>query len=721
MKKVLFIVIVLSLCIKPVIATEGMWIPLLLSQLNEAEMKSMGMKLNSEDIYAVNKGSLKDAIISFGGFCTGEIVSDQGLLLTNHHCGFDAIQSQSSMEHNYVENGFWAMNRGQELPNPGLFATFIIRIEDISAAALAGITNSMGEKERQLQIDKNLEEIKKNVTKETWQQVSIKPFFEGNQYFLFVTETYKDVRLVGTPPLAIGKFGSDTDNWVWPRHTGDFSVFRVYADKNNRPAEYSPDNQPYKPRHFLPISLDGVEEGDFTMVFGFPGRTTASIPSYAVSQLISTIDPSRIALRDKALKILDEGMRKDPTVKLKYVSKYARIANGWKKWIGELQGLKSKNVLAKKQDSEAEFQKRVLANPGWKKDYGSILDDFKKYYSDIDPFIKSKEYYQELFGNIELLGLTSKLSGLIKAFQNNGEAGYTKERDKILAGLPDLFKDLDASLDKQVCEALTQMYVEDLDDQYVSPDIIKLLQKNKNSYKALADKLYKKSALVNESALSKILSMTGKDAIAALQKDPLMIFADYIRNHYTTSTMPKLAEIQPEINRLQRLYMKAQMDVFKEKRFYPDANSTLRLTYGKTAPYYPKDGIKYEIYTYLEGIMEKYVPGDYEFDVPGRLLELYKNKDYGQYSVNGKVPVCFIGSNHTTGGNSGSPALDAYGNLIGLNFDRVWEGTMSDVNYDPSICRNIMVDTRYILFIIDKYAGATHLIEEMKLVHPKSK
>jgi hypothetical protein len=712
-KAILFSLILTILSIFA-IANEGMWLPLLLEKLNEREMKSLGMKISAKDIYNINSGSLKDAIVSLGGFCTGEIISNKGLVLTNHHCGFDAVQNHSTLEHNYIRDGFWAQTNSEELPNPGLFVTFIVRIEDATKQVLKGVTSAMSEAERQSQVDKNMETLRTTIKKESYQTVLIRGFFENNQYFLFVTETYNDVRLVGAPPSSIGNFGKDTDNWMWPRHTGDFSMFRIYAGKDNKPADYSPDNIPYTPKKSLTISLNGVKQGDFTMVFGFPGRTTEYLPASAVEQIMTVNDPAKISIREKALSIMDAFMRKDEQIKIQYASKYAGIQNAYKKWQGEILGLTRTDALSKKKMYEAEFQKRVAANLQWKKSYGNTLQELNNTYTEIKPYGYARDYFNEITSKIELFTVAGQLSSLVNAFDQGGEAAYTKRKKEVQVFLSGFFPEHNTELDKKLFATLMKMYVEDQEAQNVSLLLKESLKMG--DYDKLAEKLYKETGILNEKTLIAKLQQSTNEVTNYIRSDEaIKIFNDILRT-YQTQVQGKLNEIQTWINKLQRTYMQAQMDVFKEKKFYPDANSTLRVTYGNVKGYEARDAVTYDFYTYLEGVMEKYKPGDYEFDVPEKLRQLYQAKDYGPYGMSGKLPVCFIAANHTTGGNSGSPALDANGHLIGLNFDRVWEGTMSDINYDPSICRNIMVDIRYVLFIIDKFAGAKHLIKEMNLM-----
>ena len=691
----------------------GMWIPSLLKGMNETEMKNLGMKMSVKEIYDVNQSSLKDAVPHFNGGCTSEVISPKGLILTNHHCGYSQIQSHSTVDHDYLTDGFWAYKMEDELPNEGLTVTFIVKIEDVTAAVLNGTAMLTSEAEKQKKIQENISALSNSLPKENWQENKIRTFYEGNQYMLFVTETFTDVRLVGAPPASIGKFGSDTDNWVWPRHTGDFSLFRIYADKNNRPSKYSKDNVPYTPKHFLPMSLDGVAEDDFTLVFGYPGKTNEYLPAVAIEQIINELNPAKIEIRDKALKVADGFMRKDNAVKIQYASKYASIANYWKKWIGETQGLKKSNAVAVKRESEKAFQQKIT-KAGKEKEYGTLLADFEKNYAAIAPYAVAREYFMETVQrNTELLSTGFKLYQLEQIYNARGEQAFNDRKNNLIAGLADFYKNFNVSVDEKVFEQLIELYANQSSKQFLPKSLISVNAKN------LASEIYSKTKLQNYESLKKILSGDAKTVIANLNADPAFILVKELSDKYTKEIAPKYDEINLEITALQRTYMKAQLELNTDSRIFPDANSTLRVTYGKVKGYEPKDATLYTPITYLDGVMEKYIPGDYEFDVPAKLIDLYKTKNYGSYSENGKMPVNFIGTNHTTGGNSGSPAIDAYGNLIGLNFDRVWEGTMSDIYYDPSICRNIMVDIRYVLFIMDKYAGAKNLISELKLVHPK--
>jgi len=686
----------------------GMWIP---TELNEAEMKSMGMEINASDIFNPNAPSIKDAIAHFGGGCTSEVISATGLLLTNHHCGYSQIQSHSSIENDYLKNGFWAMNHSEELPNKGLTATFIIDIQDVTDKILQGISDDMPEEQRQEFVKSNIEIVSKNVVKKPYQDVFIRSFYKGNKYYQFITETYKDVRLVGAPPSSIGNFGMDTDNWSWPRHVGDFSLFRIYAGKDNKPADYSPDNIPYTPKHFLPVSIKGIEEGDFTFVFGFPGVTDEYLPSAALEQILDTGNPARIGIRDVALKILDSKMRKDNATRIKYASKYARISNYHKKWSGESLGLKKSNAVEKREQYEKEFTKRISENEKWETGYGNLLKDFNELYQENAKYELANIYFDEaIYRNSETFRVALMMQNLITA---KGTADFGDLKQRYANYLSGLYKDYDAGLDEEVSLALIGLYEKNAPAEFLPSQPIKI--------DALT---FKNSVLTGNqpingvSILEDVQKAFGDDEalLTALENDPLIQQIGAIQKTYEEKVSPKYTAIKNQLAQLQRTYMKAQLEVFPDKKFFPDANSTLRVTYGKVDGYKPEGKPRYEAKTYLDGTIAKYIPDDYEFDLPQKLIDLEKKKDYGVYSENGKMPVNFIATNHTTGGNSGSPTLDKDGNLIGLNFDRVWEGTMSDLNYDPEICRNIMVDARYILFIIDKFAGAGYLLDEMKIV-----
>ncbi|MBL7886090.1 MAG: S46 family peptidase [Flavobacterium sp.] len=694
----------------------GMWIPSLLKGMNESEMKNLGMKITAEQIYSVNKSSLKDAVPQFDGGCTAEVISDKGLILTNHHCGFDAIQNHSTVEHDYLRDGFWAYKMEDELLNKDMVVMFVVRIEDVTTKVLEGVSSLSSEAEKQKKIQDNIGALSNSLPKESWQENKIRTFYDGNQYILFVTETFKDIRLVGAPPSSIGKFGSDTDNWVWPRHTGDFSLFRIYADKNNRPAPYSPDNVPYKPKHFFPISISGIKENDFTMVMGYPGRTQEYLPSMAVEQIVNDLNPAKIEIRDAALKVQDRFMRKDQAIKIQYASKYASVANYWKKWIGETKGLKKSNAVAVKQKFEKNFQEKVV-KAGKQNEYGNLLSEFEKNYADIKEYALARDYFTEIaLRNSEILSVGYKLYQLEQLLTTKGEQAFNDRKKNLSDGIGDFYKDYNVDVDKNIFEQLIGLYATKSPKQFVPNSLTNI------DASQLTKDVYSSTKLTSLTSFRELLEGDSKTVIERINNDKGYQVIKAMADSYVKNVAPKYDELNLKNIALQRTYMKAILELSpKSARIFPDANSTLRVTYGKVKGYKPNDAVFYEPFTTLDGVMEKYVPGDYEFDVPQKLIDLYNNKDYGQYGVKGKMPVCFIATNHTTGGNSGSPALDANGNLIGLNFDRVWEGTMSDIYYSPEICRNIMVDSRYILFIIDKYAGAKNIINELKIIYPSKK
>jgi hypothetical protein len=721
MKKIILsLFIILTYLATPIFAGEGMWLPLLLKQLNEKEMQAMGMKITAEDIYSINKGSLKDAIVQFGGGCTASLISNSGLLLTNHHCGFSQIQQHSTLEHNYVEDGFWSVSREDERACPGLTVMFIVSMEEVTGDVLKGVTPDMNMRERQSAIDKNIAALSKTYKRLDDQDILVRSFYQGNQYYLFVTETYRDVRLVGAPPSSIGNFGVDTDNWVWPRHTGDFSLFRIYAGKNNRPADYSPDNKPYIPKHYLPVSLDGIEAGDFTMVFGFPGRTNEYLPSSSLEQTEDLHNPARIAIRGKVLEIMHKYMTQDESIKLKYVTKAARVANFWKKMQGESEGLKRTHAIDKRLAYENEFTKAINANPSLQKKYSAILPEIKAAVKKADQWVVIQVYASELMGNIELLRQARRADKLLNVYENNNTQDFDNERRKLLESQAGFFKNYVLAIDRDIFRDIVKMYVQQTGAQYNFPALEKMGPTTER-WDDEVNKMYDNSLFAHPEKMASLADLSPDVVVSQIKNDPAYQFSHDLITMYNEKVVAQADAGADVIDSLMTIYMRAQMEAFPKRRFYPDANSTLRVTYGKVNGYKPRDAVEYLPQTFLDGVMEKYKPGDYEFDVSPKLIELYQKKDFGPYGVNGKMPVCFIASNHTTGGNSGSPVIDAYGNLIGLNFDRTWEGTMSDLNYDVSLCRNIMVDARYLLFIIDKIGGAKRLVDEMTLVHPKAK
>ncbi len=694
----------------------GMWLPLLLENLNEKEMKGMGMKITAEDIYSINQGSLKDAIVHFGGFCTGEVISDQGLVLTNHHCGFGAIQSHSTLEDNVLENGFYAKTKADEKNNPGLFVTFIERIEDVTNKVLNKVYDDMDEEERTKMIAANLKTTKKAFTLKAHEELIVKPFYNGNKYYAFVTKKYTDVRLVGTPPSSIGKFGADTDNWEWPRHTGDFSLFRIYTAPDGSPADYSTENIPMKPKKHLEVSLGGVKPGDFSMIFGFPGRTDQYLSADAMQQRTEVINPIRIGMRDLSLAVIDSAMRANPQVKIDYASKQARIANSWKKWRGESEGVAAVGGLKKRLAMEREFMNRLEAKPGEAKTYRPLLGRINDLVRNQKEVAKTNAYASEINYNIDMFRIANILRRQVKIADNNGINAFKQRLPSLIGYLESFYKGYNPNIDMEVAKALLPVYQNNVPEEHLSFYV----QDQANfagSMEDMVDDMFQGSYLTKGDRLIALLKGDPETALDIIRGDRGYVYVAQLNQHNEKRVTNVYNEIRQRAEPLQRQYMKGLLLFFPKKRLYPDANGTMRVSYGKVEGFTGLEGKKFDHVTDLDGVIAKYQPGDYEFDLPLGLVELHKKKDYGKYAMkNGKLPVCFLGSNHTTGGNSGSPALDAKGRLVGLNFDRTWQSTMSDVNYDPSICRNIMVDIRYVLFLIDKLGGAPHLVEEMTLI-----
>ena len=654
MKKTILLAVLLTVSLFPLKADEGMWLPALISQ-RIADMQAKGLKLSAEDIYSVNQASLKDAVALFGSGCTGELVSDQGLLFTNHHCGYSYIQKHSSVEHDYLKDGFWALNRGEELPNPGLTVRFLERMEDVTAQVLKGYKpGKMDELDRIRIVKKNSEKLKEQAVKDgKGLKASVEALYYGNQYFLFVFREYTDVRLVGAPPSSVGKFGGETDNWMWPRHTGDFSIFRIYAGKDNLPADYSEDNIPYTPKKSLKISRAGVKEGDFTFVYGCPGSTQEYVHSEAVKYISEVSDPEKIALRTTRLQIMKKYMDKSQAVRIQYSSKYAGVANAWKKWQGEAKGLKKMKTVATKQAYEARFREWAQGT-----EFKDVLDNLAYIYQERNALYRAYEYYNETVRSIERL--------------------------RMVSGRPFEMKDYYQPIDEETFVALMEAFDKNLDDAY------------KPAYF-----LQKRAEYDSMEAW--------KDDVFASDEDARALF-DALDAFYRGAIVSKVRSLNESLQLVYRDYMRAQMAFEPEKAFYPDANLTLRVAYGHVEGYRPADAIYYHPVSTLRGIIEKDNPDIFDYNIPQTLRDIYAQGGHEDQ------PVCFLATNHTTGGNSGSPVLNAEGNLIGINFDRVWEGTLSDLAFDPDVCRNISLDVRYILFIIKEIGHADYLLDEMAFV-----
>jgi hypothetical protein len=713
MKKiVVFAVSILFLFSSSVWADEGMWLLPLLEKLNIGTMTEMGLQLTADDIYSLNHSSLKDAVVIFGGGCTGEIVSDKGLLLTNHHCGYGSIQAHSSPENNYLEDGFWAKTLAEELPNPNLSATFLVRIEDVTAE-VTGALGDLRDQERVAKFNEVSQTITSRATKGTIYTASIRPFYGGNQFYMVVYEIYRDVRFVGAPPSSIGKFGYDTDNWMWPRHTGDFSVFRVYMSPDGQPAAYSPDNVPLKPKYFFPISIRGYKEEDFTMVMGYPGSTERYMTSYEIDELIKIQNPNRIKIRGARQEIMWKDMLADENIMIKYASKYSGSSNYWKYSIGENQGLERLNVIAKKQAEEKAFMDWVNADPSRKDKYGNALDLIKNAVASRAKQTNAGQYLQEcLLRGCEIISMANQGRSLYEALTAEDQEKIKESVDRLRGSSKNFFKDYNAPTDIYVVKAMLKMFMEDIPPEFQPEYLKKIKEKYKADYDKFADQMFAKSIFADETKLNAFLDNPSKKI---LDKDPGFQAALSINQKFS-ELQQQLAPMATSVAEGSKKYIAGLMEMYPDKIFYPDANFTMRLTYGNVSDYYPRDAVEYNYETTLRGVMEKEDPNNYEFIVPSRLKELYNKKDYGRYGENGEMVVCFTTDNDITGGNSGSPVLNGRGELLGLAFDGNWEAMSGDIIFEPELQRCINVDIRYVLFIIDKYAGATNLIQEMKIV-----
>ena len=700
-------------------AFEGMWIP---SVLNAAfdDMKANGLKLSKEEIYSINNTSLKDGIVIFGGGCTGEMVSNEGLMFTNHHCGFDNIQYHSSVEHDYLTNGFWAMNREQELACPGLTATFVKEMRDITDEVLKGM-EGVEEKDRAAKMRDLFNAIANKAKEENQCDGFVRGFNYNTQFFLVLTKTYTDVRLVGAPPSCIGKFGGDTDNWVWPRHTGDFSVFRIYANDKNEPAEYSAANKPFKPAHHFPISLKGVKEGDFTMVYGFPGRTEHLLTSAGVAYNHEQLAPMRIDFREKNLEVINAAMKSSDVLRIKYASKQSSVANAYKKWQGQELGLNKFNAIQLKKDEEEKWLEIAkLSNK--ELEYSNLLSSIDKLYKDYYGVnIAAAAYSEFVFNGPEVFQLYQDFQEIATdQFKLKKGNQWEGKMNEFLETAKAFYKDYDLEIDKKRFVAMSSMF------EKFTKGVIHF-EHSKLSREAAADLWFKQSMVADSAVFLGMIRSFSKDTFVKMsgksKKYAKRLSAEYLylqaialNDYYKNTLVPSKREFNAKHDQLMEKYVFLLEEMRGKQEKWCDANSTLRLTYGKVEGSAPVDGMAYTPFTTGQGILDKNSTGHPDFEINDRLKMLLQTKDFGSYGVNGTLPVCFTGSNHTTGGNSGSPALNGNGEWIGINFDRTWESTMSDLYFNSEICRNVMTDARYVLWVIDIYAGAGHLLNEMTIL-----
>ena len=714
MRKLLFfIIILLTVSASRARADEGMWLLPLIDKLNIGTMTEMGLKLTAEDIYSINQASLKDAIVIFGGGCTGEIVSPQGLLLTNHHCGYGAIQRLSSVENDYLNNGFWAMSNEEELPSQGLSVTFLVRIEDVTGRVLGKTSADMTEAARREAIMAESAAITAEATKGTHYNARVAPFYSGNQYFILVYETYSDVRLVGTPPNSIGKFGHDTDNWMWPRHTGDFSVFRVYMSPDGKPAQYSKDNVPLKPKHYLPVSIKNLQKDDFAMVMGYPGGTTRYMTSFEVDQAMKITNANRIKIRGIRQESWMKDMKADPKVNIQYASKYSGSSNYWKFSIGQNEGLARLRTAEKKAAFEAEFMKWANADPARKAKYGNALTLIENAVKGRAEKLNVQQYLTEVFrSSTEMISLAGQMTMLEEALAGNDQERTNGMIDRLMRSIDSFYGNYNMPTDVRTTKAMLRLYREDIDPKF-HPDFYAMIDKKfKGNTDAFVDDMFARSIFTSS---EKVKAFLAKPSLKVLQKDPAYTVAKSIEA-VRSSVQKDLEGFNADLIKGQRTWMAGVMEFVPDRTQYPDANSTMRLTYGKVQDYYPYDAVHYNWYTTLDGVVQKHKPGDYEFDLPQRLIDLNNKKEYGRYAApEGHLPVCFITNNDITGGNSGSPVINGNGELIGLAFDGNWEAMTGDIAFEPDFQRCICVDIRYVLWVMDIYSGAGHLLKEMDI------
>jgi len=709
-----FIILIAGLGLKAA-PDEGMWVLPLIEKLNIGKMTELGLKLSAEDIYSLNKASIKDAIVIFGGGCTGEIVSSQGLLLTNHHCGYGQIQAHSTVEHDYLKDGYWAMTKEEELPNPGLAVTFLLRIEDVTDQILSSVKPGMNEQERSSAINEARTGIESKAAEGTNYRATVSSFYGGNYFYLLVYERYTDVRFVGAPPSSIGKFGFDTDNWEWPRHTGDFSVFRVYSGPDGKPAPFSKDNIPLKPKYWLPVSIKDLNKGDYAMILGYPGRTQRYATSYEVDELLKITHPNRIKIRGIRQEILMADMQADQKVNIQYASKYSGSSNYWKYSIGQKAGLERLNVKGKKQQIENQFNTWVAADPDRKAKYGEALNMIRTSVEGRAEYTNAQQYLRECFSQgCELLRMNMVASALAGALKSDDKNQVTDLTGRMRGTIDSFYKDYNPPTDQKAMKAMLKLYRDDVPAKFHPDFYVSIIDKKfKGSIDKYVDDLFARSVFSSEAKLNAFMK---KPVLKVLENDPVYLLAGSI-SKVNTEVAENLSQYDDNMTTGQRLWIAALKEMTPDKTLYPDANSTMRLSYGTVEDYDPKDAVTYKYYTTLQGVVDKYKPGDYEFDVPQRLIDLNSKKEFGKYaSSKGYMPVCFLTTNDITGGNSGSPVMNGNGELIGLAFDGNWEAMSGDVAYEAELQRTIVVDIRYVLWIMDIYSGAGHLVKEMTVV-----
>ena len=713
MKKSIFTLLALYMLISQFArADEGMWLPMFVSRLNYVDMQKQGLHLTAEEIYSINNSSLKDAIIQFGAGCTGEIISPEGLILTNHHCGYGQIQSHSTTQNDYLTNGFWAMNKNEELPNEGLTARFLVRMEDLSQEFNNQLRGMKTEKERADKISDLIKKYEGSVPKENGMEAVVKSFFNGNEFYMFVYQVYRDVRLVGAPPSSIGKFGADTDNWMWPRHTGDFSLFRVYMSPDGKSAGFSKENIPYKPKHFLPISGKGVKKGDYAMIMGYPGTTDRYLTSYGVQLAIDVKNPTIVKIREDKLAIMRQFMNADPAVRIQYASKYAQTANYWKYFIGQTKGLKRLKVYEKKKELEDQFAIWVNSSNENKQKYGTAIKDISTAYAELAKVEILRWYFQEAIARgPEIIGFSRSFTSLLKELkaEKPDNEKITKLQNGLKSYSDKMFKDFNIATDKKLFASMLSMFYNNVPKEQQPEMLAEIAKKYKNNFTEYAEVVFKKSIFADQ---NKVKALLEKPTSKIIEKDMVYILMNAFYDNYVKYN-DQLKQYNEMLERGNRLFVAGIREMQPEKNFAPNANSTMRVTYGNVLDYYPADAIHYDFKTTMDGIMEKEDANNWEFVVPAKLKELYLNKDFGDYAENGKMPVAFLSNTDITGGNSGSPVINGDGELIGLAFDGNWEAMSGDIAFEPNLQRTISVDIRYVLFIIDKYAGAKNIIKEL--------